>query len=97
LIADLRAAPLDPDILERARKPWLEEYNNYLKDLGGWLSLAARAQSEPERLGRFHAAPEVIRAITAEDIHRAALRYLAPGDAVTFLVLPEAAGEGPPR
>lgn len=97
LIADLRAAPLDPDILERARKPWLEEYNNYLKDLGGWLSLAARAQSEPERLSRFHAAPEVIRAITAEDIHRAALRYLAPGDAVTFLVLPEAAGEGPPR
>ncbi len=97
LIADLRAAPLDADIIERARKPWLEEYNNYLKDLGGWLSLAARAQSEPERLGRFNAEPEVIRAITTEDIHRAALRYLAPGDAVTFLVVPEAASEGPPE
>ncbi|MCM0000551.1 MAG: insulinase family protein [Erythrobacter sp.] len=92
LIADLRAAPLDADVIERARKPYLEEYNNYLKDLGGWLGLAARAQSEPERLERFLAAPDVIRAITPADIHQAALRYLAPEAAVRFTVVPEAAG-----
>ena len=92
LVADLRAAPLDADVIDRARKPYLEEYNNYLKDLGGWLGLAARAQSEPQRLDRFLAAPDVIRAITPEDIHQAALRYLAPGAAVRFVVVPEAAG-----
>ena len=97
LIADLRAGPLDPDLIERARKPLLEEYNNYLKDLGGWLALAARAQSEPERLDRFRAAPDVIRAITPDDLHRAALRYLDPEGAVAFTVMPEAAGESPAR
>ncbi|WP_285711937.1 M16 family metallopeptidase [Erythrobacter oryzae] len=95
LIADLRAAPLDADVIERARKPYLEEYNNYLKDLGGWLGVAARAQSEPEQVSRFLAAPDVIRAITPEDIHQTALKYLAPEAAVTFVVVPEAAGEGP--
>jgi zinc protease len=91
LIADLRAAPPGADVIERARKPYLEEYNNYLKDLGGWLGLAARAQSEPERLTRFLAAPDVIRAITPEDIHQTALKYLAPDAVVRFVVVPEAA------
>ncbi len=97
LIADLQAGPLDADVIERARKPWLEEYNNTLKDLGGWLSLAARAQSEPERIDRFLAAPDTVRAITPEDLHQVALRYLAAGNAVEFVVLPEAAGAGSAR
>jgi zinc protease len=93
LIADLRSGPLDADVIDRARKPWLEEYSNALKDLGGWLGLAARAQSEPERLDRFLAAPDTMRAITPEDIHQAALRYLTPDGAVAFTVIPEAAGK----
>ncbi len=90
LIADLRAAPLDADVIERARKPWLEEYGNALKDLGGWLALSARAQSEPDRIDRFLAAPAIMSAITPEDIHQAALKYLTPDGAVAFVVLPEA-------
>ncbi|MFM7348769.1 MAG: M16 family metallopeptidase, partial [Erythrobacter sp.] len=88
LVADLAAKPLDGDVIERARKPWLEEYSNALKDLGGWLGLAARAQSEPDRLDRFLAAPEGMRAITPEDIRDIAARYLKPGEAVAFTVLP---------
>lgn len=99
LVADLRNAPLDPDVIERARKPYLEEYNNTLKDLGGWLALAARAQSEPERVDRYFAADEVMAAITPEDVHQTALRYLLPGGAVTFVVVPakpsEAAAKAP--
>ncbi|MFO6445609.1 M16 family metallopeptidase [Erythrobacter sp. NE805] len=91
LVADLRKAPLDPDVIARARKPWVEEYNNILKDIGGWLALAARAQSEPERIDRFLAAPGVMTAITPEDLHQTALRYLVPEGAVTFVVVPEAA------
>jgi zinc protease len=93
LIADLRAGPLDADVIERARKPYLEEYNNALKDLGGWLGLAARAQSEPERIDRFLAVPGVMSAITPEDIHQTALKYLAPEGAVEFVVVPEAAAQ----
>ncbi len=95
LVADMRAKPLDADVIERARKPYLEEYNNTLKDLGGWLALASRSQSEPERIDRFLAAPDVMRAITPEDIHQAALRYLAPEGAVAFVVVPEASGQSP--
>ncbi|WP_379922075.1 M16 family metallopeptidase [Erythrobacter sp. R86502] len=88
MIEDLRAAPLDGDVIERARKPYLEEYNNVLKDLNGWLALAARAQSEPERLERFRASGAIMASITPEDIHRTALTYLKPKGAVEFTVIP---------
>lgn len=93
LVADLRKGPLDADVIDRARKPYLEDYSNILKDLNGWIGLASRAQSEPDRLGRFQAVPDVMRAITPEDIHQMALKYLSPEDAVTFVVLPEAKPE----
>jgi zinc protease len=95
LIADLRAGPLDGDVVERARKPVLEEYKNVLKDLGGWIGLAARAQSEPERIERFFAVPKIVEAITPEDMHAAALKYLTPDGAVVFSVLPEAVAQPP--
>lgn len=96
LIADLRAGPLDPDIIERARKPYFESYNNYLKDLGGWITLASRAQSEPENIAEYFDAPGIMAAITPEDIHQMALKYLVPDGAVEFTVLPEgAAGAAP--
>ncbi len=97
LVADLRQGPLDADVIERARKPYLEEYNNTLKDLGGWLALAARAQSEPERLDRYFAADDVMAAITPEDVHQTALRYLVPGGAVAFVVVPAKPAEAPAK
>jgi zinc protease len=95
LIADLRAGPLEADVLERARKPFLEEYKNALKDLGAWTALTARAQSEPVRIDRFFAAPDTMSAITPEDIHQTALKYLAADGAVEFVVVPEAAAATP--
>ncbi len=94
LIADLRAGPLDPDLIERARKPYFEGYNNYLKDLGGWLALSARAQTKPEKIDEYFDAPGIVSAITPEDIHQTALKYLTPDGAVEFNVLPEAAVTG---
>lgn len=91
LLDELRAAPVDADMIERARRPLLEEYDNALKDLNGWIGLAARAQSEPDRLDRWHAAPDLIRAITPEDLHRAMLKWLNPDGAVEVLVAPEPA------
>ena len=66
----------------------LEAYDNALKGLGGWMSLAGRAQSRPDRLERWFNGPGTLKAVTAADLQAAAQTYLAPEDAVEFLVLP---------
>jgi zinc protease len=91
VLARLRDAPPSADMIERARRPLLEEYDNALKDLGGWIGLAARAQSDPERLDRWFAAPDLIRAITPEELQATASRWLASGGAVEVAVVPEGA------
>ena len=90
LAVDLAARPVDADMLERAARPLLESYDNALKDLGGWLGLAARAQSEPDRLTRWQAAPALIRAITPESLQQTAQTYLGSAEPVEVLVVPEA-------
>jgi len=89
VLARLRDAGPSADLLERARRPLLEDYDNALKDLSGWINLAARAQSDPERLERWFAAPAVIRAITPEELQLAARKWLASGQAVEVVVLPQ--------
>lgn len=89
LMNDIRSAPLDPDVIDRARQPLLEAYDNALKSLGGWMALADRAQSQGDRLERWFAGPDMLRAITAEEIQTEAQQYLVQSDAVEFLVLPE--------
>ncbi|MEP1423053.1 MAG: insulinase family protein, partial [Erythrobacter sp.] len=89
LITDLREKPIDPDLIQRARQPLLEAYDNALKSLGGWLQLADRAQSEGDRLERWFTGPDTLRAITPQDISAMAGKYLLPENAVEFVVLPE--------
>ena len=88
----LRSEPVDDDVLQRARQPILERFENTLKSNAGWSRYVRRAQSEPERIDRFLAAPDRYRALTAEDIRALAQRYLDPRDAVQISVLPEGAG-----
>lgn len=88
MLAELRDTPPSADVIERARRPLLEEYDNALKDLGGWINLAGRAQSNPERLDRWFAAPDLIRAMTPEDLQAAAIRWLEQGAAVEIAVVP---------
>ncbi|MEQ5787107.1 insulinase family protein [Erythrobacter sp. NFXS35] len=88
MLAGLRNTPPSADVIERARRPLLEGYDNALKDLGGWINLAARAQSEPERIDRWFAAPDMIRAMTPEDLQDTAKRWLEQGAAVEIAVVP---------
>ena len=88
LLADMVGDGITEDLIDRARKPLLERYQNTLKGLGGYASLAARAQSEPERIDRFFAYPDILNAVTVEDLKAAAIQYLQPEDAVTFIVVP---------
>jgi len=88
LIEDLRSKPIDPDLIERARKPILESYDNLLKGLGGWMSLTGLAQEKPRRIERYFAAPDLLSSFTPEDVQAMAQQYLAPEAAVEIHVLP---------
>jgi zinc protease len=94
-IAALRDAPPSADLLQRARAPVLEDLANRLKGNGGWMSYVERAQSKPDRIARFQAAPARLTAITAADLQTLAKRYLGEGGALEVLVLPE--GAEPPK
>lgn len=89
VIAELIAEPLDEDTLSRARKPALEGYDNVLKSLNGWMSLARRSQSEPERIDRYFATRDLIEAVKPADIQQAATQYLQLADVVEILVVPK--------
>ena len=86
----LASEPVSADTLERARRPLLESHDNALKGNGGWMRLAARAQSEAFRIDRFLDARERIERITAADLQETAARYLAPEAAVEILARPKA-------
>lgn len=90
-MAALAAAPVDEDILRRARAPMLEELDNALKSNARWLSIVDRAQSEPDQITRYLKARQWLSAITATDLQALARRYLAPTRAVQIVVLPEGA------
>ena len=90
MLADMVSDGITEDLIERARKPLLERHENALKGLGTYTSLSARAQTDPERIDRFFAYPDILNAATVEDLKAVAVRYLQPEDAVTFLVVPSA-------
>ena len=87
-IADLRAHKVSPDIMERARRPLAETFDNDLKTNAGWLAVAARVQSRPDAIDREEHARDRALAVTATDVLNAARRYLAPEAAVVVSVLP---------
>ena len=89
VMARLAREPVSADTLDRARRPLLEGYDNALKTNGGWMNLAARAQSEADRIGRFYAAKALLEGITPADLRATAARYLEPGEAVEVLAVPE--------
>lgn len=89
----LRAGPVDADVLQRARAPLVETYDNLLKTNGGWMGLVDRAQSQPDRLQRYLDGRGVVESLTPEDIHAIAMRYLDPAQRLEIVVLPEPAEE----
>ncbi|MEE4451437.1 M16 family metallopeptidase [Novosphingobium resinovorum] len=94
VIAGLHAAPVTDDILLRARAPMLERLQNALKGNGGWMSLVARAQSEPDRIARFQGAADLLRSITPADLRETARRYLDLNGGMEILVVPAPATKG---
>ena len=90
-LRNLATAPVDSDVLQRARAPMLERIDNSLKSNSGWMALAEHAQSEPDRLTRAKTARTRLERLTASDLQMMAKRYLRPESALQVLVLPEGA------
>ncbi len=90
-LRNLATTPVDADILQRARAPMLERIDNALKSNGGWMNLAERAQTEPNRLTRAKSARARLEKLTSADLQAMAKRYLNPEQAMQILVLPEGA------
>ena len=94
-IAELREKPVSADILQRARQPLLENYDNALKNNRGWMGLVDRAQTEADRIERFQQAKQRLSALTAADVQAMARRYLTAAGAVEVTVLPTDSGTPP--
>ncbi|MDE2404197.1 MAG: insulinase family protein [Sphingomonadales bacterium] len=95
-VAALRTRPVSADVLQRARAPLAESFDNWLKTNGGWLGVVARAQTEPDRIERQLKARERLLALTAADVQAVARRYLVPERLVDVTVVPRAAPAAPP-
>lgn len=89
VVSELRAAPVSEDILQRARQPLVEGFQNALKTNGGWMALVDHAQTQPDRIARFEQARDRLLALTPTDVQAMAKRYLAPDAGLEVLVLPE--------
>jgi zinc protease len=87
-VAALVAAPVEADVLLRARQPMLEAYDNALKTNQGWMNLVERAQRRPDRIGRFVSGKDRLAALTPEDVRAIAARYLAPAQRLEIVALP---------
>ena len=90
VVSALRAGPITDDLLQRARAPQLEVYDNQLKSNGGWMALVDRAQSQTDRVPRFLEGKALLESLTAQDILATAQRYLDPAQRLEIVVLPEA-------
>lgn len=89
LLEELRGAPVNADVVQRARAPLLENLDAVLKTNAGWMGLADRAQSKPDGLDRFAGSRSIIATLTADDLLALARRYLDPDQGLEVLVLPE--------
>ncbi|WP_334182815.1 M16 family metallopeptidase [Novosphingobium sp.] len=89
VVRELGTAPVSEDVLQRARAPLAEAFQNALKGNAGWLSLVDRAQTQADRIERFSKARERLMTLTPADVQAMAQRYLDPAKGLEVLVLPE--------
>ncbi len=76
IAGELRSRPVDPDLLDRARAPILEQIAKNRRENGWWLGVADRAQSEAERLDRVRTLEATVRGVTPADLQAMARKYL---------------------
>jgi len=79
---EIRAGEFDSDLLDRARKPILENFETSVENNGYWMGVIARAVSEPTNLESHLTRESVYRSITAEELKSYAQTLYDPAKAV---------------
>lgn len=92
IAADLRAARVSADELERARRPALAALQRAQETDGYWLNALGRAQTDPRRLELIRAALPDLRAVTAADVQRAAQAVLRDETVWRLVIAPPRRG-----
>lgn len=88
IAAELVAAPVSADLLDRARNPIRAGLERSETQNNGWLGIVSEAQSDPTLLDRRRQRRAILDAITLTDVQAAAKRYLA-AQPVEIRVVPE--------
>lgn len=81
---ELRDQPVDDDLLDRARKPLLENMAKSRRENSYWLGYVRIASSKPDRLDRMRLAEGEISKATPADLQRLAQRYLRDDKALVI-------------
>ncbi|RPF70881.1 M16 family metallopeptidase [Aurantiacibacter spongiae] len=76
IAAELRDAPVDDDLLLRARQPVIEGIRTSREQNGFWLGVVADAQSEADRLDRVRNQLETVESFTPAELQALAQEYL---------------------
>ncbi|MGV1682807.1 M16 family metallopeptidase [Sphingopyxis sp. NJF-3] len=90
---ELREAPVDADLLDRARRPLIEAMTKARRENSYWLNYVAEAASHPERLDRSRNAIADVEAATAADLQALARRYLVDDKALVIKAVSDKAGK----
>ena len=85
----LREAPVDADLLTRARNPALEQQQQSLTDNGYWAAYVSSAQGEAERLDRIRQRRANLEAVTPAELQTLAQRYLDPAERLSVRIVAE--------
>jgi len=91
ITADLRAKPVTPDELERAKLPAFDDLDKRRHTNVYWLNALAGAQADPRKLAAIRTSEPQVQRVTAEDIQKAAQAYFKDDRAWKLEVKPEGA------
>jgi len=83
---DLRAGNFDADLLDRARKPILENFETSLESNGYWMGVIGRAVSEPDNLEVHQIRDALYRSITAQELKPYAETLYDPSKAIRIQI-----------
>jgi len=90
---ELRDAPVDADLLDRARKPLVEAMTKSRRENAYWLNYVAEATTQADRLDRSRKGIGEVEVATPAQLQALAKRYLVDGKALVIKAVSDKAGK----
>lgn len=93
IAGELRDAPVDADLLDRARRPMVEAMTKSRRENSYWLNYVAEATSHADRLDRSRKSIAEVEAATPAELQTLARRYLVDEKALVIKAVSDKAGK----